>query len=45
MAALIPGARAEIIPGLKHMGLAEDPAAFNSILVPFLEEALIAEGG
>ncbi len=45
MAALIPGARAEIIPGLKHMGLAEDPAAFNSLLVPFLEEALTAEGG
>jgi 3-oxoadipate enol-lactonase len=45
MAALIPGARAEIIPGLKHMGLAEDPAAFNSLLVPFLEEALIAMDG
>jgi pimeloyl-ACP methyl ester carboxylesterase len=45
MAALIPGARAEIVPGLKHMGLAEDPAAFNSLLVPFLEAALIAEGG
>ena len=36
LAALIPGARVEIIPGLRHMGLAEDPEAFNSRLVPFL---------
>ncbi len=40
MAALIPGARAEIVPGLKHMGLVEDPEAFNAILMPFLEDAL-----
>ena len=39
MAALIPGARAEIIPGLRHMGLVEDPEAFNSRLVPFLAAA------
>ena len=39
MAALIPGARAEVLPGLRHMGLAEDPAAFNALLVPFLESA------
>jgi pimeloyl-ACP methyl ester carboxylesterase len=39
LAALIPGARAEILPGLRHMGLAEDPAAFNTLLVPFLERA------
>jgi 3-oxoadipate enol-lactonase len=45
MAALIPGARAEIIPGLKHLGLVEAAEAFNSLLVPFLEEALIAKGG
>ena len=41
MAALIPGALCEIVPGLRHMGLAEDPAAFNSSLVRFLEGALI----
>jgi len=42
LAALIPGARAEILPGLRHMGLAEDPAAFNALLVPFLERAAAA---
>ncbi|MCP4327592.1 MAG: alpha/beta fold hydrolase [Alphaproteobacteria bacterium] len=40
MAALIPGARAAVLPGLRHMALAEDPDAVNSRLVPFLEEAL-----
>ncbi|MBT5812447.1 MAG: alpha/beta fold hydrolase [Rhodospirillaceae bacterium] len=40
MAALIPGAQTSIIPMLKHMGLAEDPDAISSVLVPFLEEAL-----
>ena len=44
MAALIPGARAEIIPGLRHMGLAEDPEAFNSRLVPFLAAAAAQDG-
>ncbi len=41
MAALIPGARCEIVPGLRHMGLMEEPEAFNSRLVSFLESALI----
>ena len=36
MAALIPNARAVILPGLRHMALAEDPEAVNSLLVPFL---------
>ncbi len=40
MAALIPGARAEIIPRLRHMGLVEDPEGINSLLAPFLEDAL-----
>jgi pimeloyl-ACP methyl ester carboxylesterase len=40
MAALIPGARAEIVSGLKHMGLAENPDAIARILGPFLEDAL-----
>ncbi len=43
MAALIPGARCEIVAGLRHMGLAEDPEAFNGPLVSFLEEALSAD--
>ncbi len=30
MAAAIPGARAVILPGLRHMALAEDPTAFNA---------------
>lgn len=38
MAALIPGARTAIIPKLRHMALAEDPAAVSGALVPFLEE-------
>jgi pimeloyl-ACP methyl ester carboxylesterase len=41
MAAAIPGARAVILPGLRHMALAEDPTAFNAPLVSFLKSALI----
>ena len=41
MAALIPNARAVVIPGLKHMGLVEEPAAINAALLPFLEEVLL----
>ncbi|MFT6581548.1 MAG: pimeloyl-ACP methyl ester carboxylesterase [Alphaproteobacteria bacterium] len=40
MAALIPNARATIIPHLKHMGLVENPTAINAAILPFLEEAL-----
>ena len=40
MAALIPSARAEIVPGLRHMGLYEDPEAFNGPLLDFLDEAI-----
>ncbi len=42
MAARIPGARAEIVPGLRHMGLVEDPETINAVFVPFLENALLA---
>ena len=42
MAALIPGARAEIVPGLRHMGLAEAPERFNRPIVAFLEQVLAA---
>ncbi len=42
MADLMPNARAEVLPGLKHMGLAEDPEAYNARLTAFLEEALDA---
>lgn len=45
MAAAIPGARAEIVPSLKHMGLAEDPEAYNSRLEAFLSRALIGAEG
>lgn len=37
MAAAIPGARCVILSGLRHMGLAEDPARFNPPLIEFLE--------
>ena len=40
MAALIPNARAKIIPALRHMGLAENPQAFNSQLVSFFKKVL-----
>jgi (E)-2-((N-methylformamido)methylene)succinate hydrolase len=40
MAAAIPGGRSAVIPVLRHMGLAEDPDAFNAVLVPFLEASL-----
>ncbi len=40
MGALIPDAEVAIIPDLKHMGLAEDPAAINSVLLPFLQRQL-----
>jgi len=42
MAAAIPGARAVILPGLRHMALAEDPTAFNDPLVSFLSDAMIS---
>jgi len=44
MAETIPGARCEIVPGLRHMGLYENPEAFNGPLLDFLEEALNAAG-
>ena len=41
MAKLIPDARAVILPGLRHMGLAENPQAVNSSLVSFLQENIL----
>ena len=43
MAASIPGAKLEIVPGLRHMGLVEDADAINSLIAPFLDEALRAK--
>jgi len=40
MAALIPGAHAVILPGLRHIGLAENSQAVNSQLVSFFQEVL-----
>jgi (E)-2-((N-methylformamido)methylene)succinate hydrolase len=40
LAALVPGARCKIVPGLRHMGLAENPEAFNRPLLAFLDEVL-----
>jgi pimeloyl-ACP methyl ester carboxylesterase len=40
MSALIPGADVVILPGLRHMALAESPAAFNPPLLSFLRGAL-----
>ncbi len=41
MAGQIPGARLVILPGLRHMALAEQPAAVNSPLCAFLRDATI----
>jgi pimeloyl-ACP methyl ester carboxylesterase len=43
MAMLIPGAREVVLPGLRHMALAEAPQAFNEPLVSFLLDALAHE--
>ena len=40
MAGLIPGARLVILPGLRHMALAESPSAVGEPLGAFLREAL-----
>ncbi len=40
MAGLIPGARLAILPGLRHMALAERPAAVSAPLLAFLRDAL-----
>jgi (E)-2-((N-methylformamido)methylene)succinate hydrolase len=37
----MPNAHAVILPGLRHMALAEDPEAINKWLVPFLQNVLI----
>ncbi|MDX1425781.1 MAG: alpha/beta fold hydrolase [Kiloniellales bacterium] len=40
LAARVPGARLEIVPGLRHLGLMEDPEAFARPLIEFLDAAL-----
>ena len=40
IAAEIPGATALILPGLRHMALAEDPPAINAPVLSFLQGAL-----
>ncbi len=40
MAARIPSAQVKILPGLRHMGLVENPDAINSIIVEFLNKAV-----
>ena len=42
MAGLIPGARLVILPGLRHMALAESPSSVNEPLTSFLRDALAA---
>ena len=37
MAAVIPGARLEIIPGAGHLSNLEQPVRFNAVLTQFLE--------
>ncbi|MGI9513205.1 MAG: alpha/beta fold hydrolase [Anderseniella sp.] len=39
IAAEIPGAKTVILPSLRHMAMAEDPARFNSELLEFLQHA------
>jgi pimeloyl-ACP methyl ester carboxylesterase len=42
MAESIPNAEAVILPGLRHMGLAEDPDRVNGLLLGFLDRAVQA---
>ena len=42
MAGLIPGARLVILPGVRHMALAESPTAINEPLVSFLRDMLVS---
>jgi len=42
MAGLIPGARLAVLPGLRHMALAEAPEAVNAPLCAFLRDATIS---
>jgi len=39
----MPNARAEILPGLRHMALAEDSATVNGLLVEFLQRKLSSQ--
>ena len=40
MAALVPDAEVHIVPGLKHMGIWEQPGAFTSPILDFLARRL-----
>jgi pimeloyl-ACP methyl ester carboxylesterase len=44
LAASIRGSEAVIVPRLRHMGLVEEPAAFNEHLTSFLRDALGRSG-
>jgi len=37
LARLIPGAKLVIIPNVSHLGLWQDPIAFNKVMVDFLD--------
>jgi pimeloyl-ACP methyl ester carboxylesterase len=39
IAAEIPGSKSVILPGLRHMAMAENPVLFNSELLQFLQHA------
>ncbi len=41
MAAAIPNAKVVILPGLRHMALAEDPSSINEPLLEFLRAAML----
>ncbi|MFT5484883.1 MAG: pimeloyl-ACP methyl ester carboxylesterase [Halieaceae bacterium] len=43
IASRISGSRLEILPGLRHMALAEDPCQLNALLVSFFSSALLPE--
>lgn len=43
VASLIDGAEAAVLPGLRHMALAEDPGVVNDLLLSFLQRNLTAQ--
>lgn len=43
MAACIPNSRLEILAGLRHMALAEDPQLCNALLLDFLQQSIASD--
>ena len=45
MGAVIPNARVEVLPGLRHMGLSERPEDYYALIEPFFAESFASAAG